>query len=374
MSDEFDEKARELANVMREQSERYEKKESPLIKDSILPGTPDVVFIDREKESERDTSPDQKEDREQSKEEDEERDEEIQDQEPEEEVSERPKKRHYSLKNQLTDMQRDKYRAMDEARQYAELYQKSQQELEETRKYLTTTEKGMMYTQQENIANRLAMAKQKKEDSRISGDVGAETSADIELNLALKELDRFNDLAIKTGYQYQDRPQQGQPQPQQPYYPRQEQHQPQYPQQQYPQQPQQPNFHPDTAYNIQNFSQRNTWIDRNSRDYDPKFVENFETVTDKYNRDLVNMGLGSQIGSAEYVQQVQVWVDKNRPNRNLSLNKSDRGYVAPAVGSGRGRSNSPSDVQLTQSEKDWARHFNMTEEQYKPWVAKFGRK
>lgn len=358
MSDDFESKARDLENTLREQVR--DKEETPLIKDSIVKGQPDVIFPSLEAEKvEEQRQPEE---------------------EPEEEYEEdeqevKPKKRHYSLKSQLQDMQRDKHRAIAEAeqyKQYVDLYNQALAEKEELKRHLSNTEQGMLYTKQENIANRIGEAKRKKEDSRVTGDVGAETNADIELQLALRELDRFNEVAARVpGFQYNRNNQQ---QPQEPYYAPQEQRY-QQPQQYYPQnQPAQPqiNFHPDVMYNSQNFDKYNSWNDRNSRDYDESFSNEFVNAANEYNQLLYKNGQSGQIGSAEYFQKIQDWVNENRPAKNnLSLNKSSR-YVAPAGNSGRGGRQSSQDVQLTEGQKKVAESLNMTHDEFRPYVAKWG--
>lgn len=213
-------------------------------------------------------------------------------------------------------LNQEKYRAIDENRQL-------QAEVERLRNLSDFSAQTALKNYDDNVMHRLENAKALYARARESGDVQAETDAQVELNFATGEYQNL--LKIKSEARtYQ---------------------QPNAAPQNYSQPAQQNYSNPvEAAYasrprETQEWASKNTWFNERSHDYDHALANEAHSYAKEFENNLLNSGNAHYIGSREFFDYIDKHVEAVRTHRqqgNRGLNMKEARSPVSSNRSGRG--------------------------------------
>lgn len=249
------------------------------------------------------------------------------------------------LREKFSEIRRENYQVLSENDKLRQENEKLRQEAE----YSTQT---AMRHYDDGVNQRLSGAKEMFKQAEESGDIQAKADAAAYLSMVAAEVQNLNNLkAQQTVHQkrYQEEPQNV------------ERHQ--YSEQRQYEQPQSGiDYAKEREY--QRWYSENSWIDKNSKDYDPWLSEKVTRYAADFNQNLIRGGQADGIGSPEYVDII------NEAVRKFRNDKSTQGSRGPAMSQSRmpmssvrnsGGSNEQQysqrgqRVELTAAEKQFAR-------------------
>lgn len=270
----------------------------------------------------------------------------LEQEEYEQEPKEKPKKRSH-IGARLSQVQREKYQALEEARALRE-------ENERLRRLADVSTQTALDHYDQSVLQKVNIAKEQKAKALESGDIHAQIDADIALSSAVAEYQNLvNIKASQRGRQQEYAPQQ-------PY-----QEYPGYQQQQYAQQP----------YNYaQEWASQNTWCVPSSEDYDEEMASAVQRYCDEFDLNLYKAGKEAHRLSPEYFQIVDNYVNSLRESRTRTKGgdirmRQSRGNVTPVRNSygnpGQSRQGGGNDrIGLSDIERDIAKKFKIDEKSY----------
>lgn len=269
--------------------------------------------------------------------------------EPEEEAepieaSEPPKKKKQNIGERLSQIQREKYQALDEVRRMRE-------ENEQLRQMANTSTQTALNHYDQAVQQRMQAAKEQKIKALESGDIQAQTDADAALSLAAAELYDMN--MRKAEYETYK--------------------QPQYQQQQQPYIP--PQQDPEVQYKVRRFVDENSWFNPQSDDYDPELASHLNGWCNQFERNMQSAGRGNEIYSDDYMYEVnkaarELYTYKHQQRGGDLPMKQSRGNVAPVRSSGfqqnptQSRSGNQQQTKLSPEERDIAKRLGIDDKTY----------
>jgi hypothetical protein len=259
---------------------------------------------------------------------------------------EQPKKKKHNIGQRLSEVQREKFQALDALR-------RAQEENDRLRGLADNSTRTALNHYDDAVNQRLHAAKEKKRKSLESGDIDAQTDADVELGLATAEYQEANRL--KAQQQMYDQQQHGQ---------------------QYNYQQQDPRSNsnytdPNVAYLAQEFVNENPWFSPHSEDYDADMAGTMHALCNEFDNNLRRAGMGNQIMTPEYFsvvrQRAQELMNHRKQPMGGDLNmRQTRSSVAPVrqggfASQGQGY---PRQTGLSAEEKEIARNLRIDEKTY----------
>lgn len=249
------------------------------------------------------------------------------------EDEDKDKKHRINLGSRLSEVQREKYRLAEELRQ-------TQEELNHARALADASTRTAMQHYDQAVMQRLQAAKEQKLKALESGDINAQTEADVALSLATSEYQNLANLkAQEQVYQ-------------QPHY-----------QQQTPQ-------YQDNTPVVQDWIAENSWFHPSSEDYDADLAGEVHAYCNAFDNNLYRAGLGHQIMSPEYFQVLNQHINSIRNQNNTHKNgelrmRSSRGNVSPVRnGYNQGSSGGQHQIKLNPAERELARRLGVDERTY----------
>ena len=256
-------------------------------------------------------------------------------QQPVEPVAEKPKKKA-NIGERLSQVQREKYQALDELRTMRE-------ENERLRSLNDASTQTALNHYDQAVQQRFQAAKDQKIKALESGDILAQTDADIALSMATAEYQNLNNMkAQQEVYQ-------------QPHHQQQQQSKP-----------------PTYEHEVYDWATQNDWFVPASENYDERMANEVHAYCNAFDNNLRRAGQSHMINSRDYLDLVDQHIAAIRNNGNPSSRgrdlqmKSGRGTVAPVRGSqgshaSSGRTQAP---KLSIDESDMDRRLGVTEEAY----------
>lgn len=271
------------------------------------------------------------------------------DPEPEPEEEERqpepePKPKKPNIGQRLSEVQRERYQALDEVRLLRE-------ENDRLRKLNTASTKTALDHYDQAVVQRLQAAKERKIKALESGDIHEQTDADIAISMATAEYHDLNNLKAQ-----------------------QQSNQEEY----YQSQQYQPPI--DESYKeplVRQWADENPWFQQGSEEYDEELAYQAHHFCNRIDNELYRTGHGHEIMTPDYFnvlnEHMRIVKEKmGRTNRGGDLNmRQTRGTVAPVRGSasggnysGGGRPQQSNKVSLNSEERDLARQLGIDEKTY----------
>lgn len=284
--------------------------------------------------------------------------------EGEEEVAqeqEPPRKKKSNIGQRLSEVQREKFQALDQVRQLNEEIARMRQEQERLKGVADSSTRTALNHFDEAVKQRLNAAKEKKRKALESGDIDAQTEADVELGLATAEYQEANRLKAQQKM-YDDQRQTQDYNNQQPYA---------QPYETGYQQPYQQQITPEVAYQVQQFSNENPWFDSRSEDYNEEMADVMNYVVRELDSNMARSGYGAYIqNSPEYWevvnQRARELVQHKRQGMGGDLNmRQTRGPVS-GVRQGGFSQGQPQSRQsrLSPEERETAKMLGLDEKTY----------
>lgn len=264
--------------------------------------------------------------------------------EPEEEVeaeAEPVPKKKPNIGQRLSEVQRERYQALDEVRALRE-------ENERLRSLSDASTRTALNHYDQAVLQRLQAAKEQKIKALESGDIHAQTDADVALNMATAEYHDLNNLKAQQQINQEN------------YYDQQQQ-----PQQQY-----------DDSYKepiIRQWAAENSWFVPSSEDYDEALANEVHAYCNAFDNNLYRAGMAHGIMTPEYFQAVDEHINLVRGkvgrNKGELQMKSSRGTVAPVRAGYNSSSQGTRHQQqaresLTAEERDFSRRLGLDEKTY----------
>lgn len=260
-----------------------------------------------------------------------------------------------SIKTRINQIQREKYRALEMARQKEEENEYLKRQLLEVNSKAEESSNAAMAHYDNNVNLRLENAKKQKAIAIETGDVQSQVNADVELAEATNELQQIRSWKAEQAIQNQ---QDKQRVAQEEYY-----------RQNAPAK----TFIPDTGYAYQ-WAEDNDWYVPNSENYNPQLASMVHSYSDQLENYCLQNGLGNKILSPEYFNEIDNYVrnvtSQNQSNSRRDLNmKPSRAPVSPVrnnmnyVASQKGKGS------LTADQRDLAKRIGVSEEVYRKHMA-----
>lgn len=280
----------------------------------------------------------------------------VEPEQPEEQEQEQPveqeakPKKKSNIGQRLSEVQREKFQALDENRRLRE-------EVERLKGVADTSTRTALNHYDDAVNQRLNAAKEKKRKALESGDIDAQTNADVELGMATAEYQEANRLkAQQQMYEQQQQPYQQNP---------------------YQQQEQIPPYHdPNAMYFAQEFVNENPWYDSRNEDYDQEMAYAMNHIVNGFDQNLRAAGLGNHIQrSPEYFATLRERAQelanyKRQLGGDLNMRQT-RSPVAPVRQGGFSSQNQSSKkMGLSAEEKEIARGMGLKDEQYLQYLEK----
>lgn len=282
--------------------------------------------------------------------------------EDEPQEQEPPRKKKSNIGQRLSEVQREKFQALDQVRQLNEQIARMQQEQQHLKGVADSSTRTALNHFDEAVKQRLNSAKEKKRKALESGDIDAQTEADVELGLATAEYQEANRLKVQQKMyddqrQAQDVNPQGYPQPYETGY-----------QQPYQQQPQ---ITPDEIYHAQQFANEHSWFDSRSEDYNSEMADVMHYVVRELDSNMARSGYGAYIRKCP-----EYWETVNQRARELSQHKRQgmggdlnmrqtRGPVSGVRQGGFSQGHSqPNQSKLSAEEREVAKMLGLDEKKY----------
>ncbi len=212
--------------------------------------------------------------------------------EEEEEKPVKQKKTSYSVHDQIARINKEKYEALDRNRQL-------EQEVERLRQVSDSSAQVALKNYDDNVMHRFSAAKENYARAEESGDVQEKLNAQVELNFATGEYQNL--LQMKAQYK-----------PEAQYTP---------PAQQYaPAQQMDPisQGYAMHARETQTWEMNNSWMNKNSKDYDDFLANEVHFYAKQFEDNLVKAGRPDGIGSAEFFEHIDRHVNSIREQRSNS--------------------------------------------------------
>lgn len=256
-------------------------------------------------------------------------------------VEAKPKKKS-NIGQRLSEVQREKFQALDQLRRL-------QEENERLRGVADNSTRTALNHYDDAVNQRLHAAKENKRKALESGDIDAQTNADVELGLATADYQEANRLKA-----------------QQQMYEQQQQYNYNYPQQS--QQPSHPT--PDVVYHAQEFVNENPWFSPQSEEYDSEMAGTMHALVNEFDNNLRRNGYGNHIMTPEYFAVVserarELVGYKKQLGGDLNMRQT-RSAVSPVRQGGfssQGQ-NYPRQAGLSPAEKEIARNLKLDEKTY----------
>lgn len=246
---------------------------------------------------------------------------------------EREKPQKIDIRERLSQVQRERYQAMQEAEML-------RQENESLRKTAEIASGQALQQYDENLKRRYENARIAKARAMEEGDIQSQIDADSDLAMISSELYQTNFIKAQNNYQSS-------------------QHQPQnvYQEQK-------------TPTHLIEWGQKNQWMNNASPEYDHELASEVEDFCHQFNYNLQTNGQAHLIESPEYLYHVDRKVSefinqRGRQKRELNM-KQSRTPVSP-VRSGYSQNQNSSvrqKVKPSQEEKDMARRLGVDEKTY----------
>lgn len=245
------------------------------------------------------------------------------------------KKKKVNIGERLSQVQREKYQALDELKAIKE-------ENERLRALADTSTQTALNHYDQAVQQRFHAAKEQKIKALEAGDIVAQTEADIALSMATAEYQNLNNMKAQQEVYQQNQYQQ------------------------------QPAAAPTYEREVHDWATRNDWFHPASESYDEEMANEVHAYCNAFDANLYRHGKGHMINSRDYLDLVDehvriVKANKNQSSRGRDLQmKSGRGTVAPRGGhSGHSNGNAASrQPQLTSDEKDMARRLGISDDAY----------
>jgi hypothetical protein len=217
----------------------------------------------------------------------------------EEKPKEKPKKK-YDIGERLSRVQRDKYMALAEV-------EKLRQENARLQQMTDASVKASLNHYDQAVTQRLQTARDLKMKAYESGDIQAQTDADMALNMATNEYQEMMKLKAQSEVLNQ------------PHY-----------QQQY-QEPQPQGFE---ELAVLEFVDKNPWFNPRSEEYDVELTDAVHNYCNAFDNNLMRNGYGAYIGSREYMdvvhekaQEIKQHIGGQRNKGQIPMRQS-RGIVS----------------------------------------------
>lgn len=264
-------------------------------------------------------------------------------QEEQEELKREPEpKKKANIGQRLSEVQRERYQALDEVRALRE-------ENERLRQLNNASTQTALEHYDQAVMQRLQAAKDRKIKALESGDIHEQADADIAISMATAEYHDLNGMKAQqqSNHDYYNQ------------------------QQQYPQQM-------DESYKepvIRQWAAENSWFQPDSDDYDEELAHQAHYFCNRIDNELYRNGAGHEIMSPEYfnvlnehMRQVKEKIGRASRGGDLHMRQS-RGTVAPVSRGHSGGNYAPqrtpqSKVALTGEERDLARRLGIDEKTY----------
>lgn len=203
-----------------------------------------------------------------------------------EEPAPRKQEKRPRANKRINELQREKYQALMELDHV-------KSENEKLKRIADLSNKTALFNYEENVKQRLDQAKNQMAQAIESGDIQAQTNAQLDLSMAATEYKQAKDWKVQK--EYED-----------------SQHQQNL---QYQQQEQQQGI----PIEAQNWAVRNTWLNSNSEDYDEELATIVDSAVDKMDAYLYRNGLGNKVYSREYFQEIDNYVNSLRNQREEQI-------------------------------------------------------
>lgn len=258
-----------------------------------------------------------------------------------EEREARQKSRKYeSIKDRLSQAQREKFQTLNALNQLKE-------ENQQLRAAVDLSSQSAVYQYEENVADRLEKARQFKRNALESGDIDAQVDADLQFNLATKAYDDLNNWKVQQNMLQQQAMASAQSQ--------------------------------ESVYNavrenevVKWASENASWFHPKSEDYDEWTANQVHAYCNEFDNNLYRNGYDQFIYSPEYFQVLNEHVNalrhsKANVNGRGELNmRPHRSAVSPVRSySGQSEySGQPSHHKLSAAEKEMARLLKVDEKTY----------
>lgn len=281
--------------------------------------------------------------------------EEIDNEIEEEQESEKPAKRgRPSGQNRIQQIQREKYRALDELN-------KLKQENENLRRIASELDIKAEKSDAASLAHyeRSALLKRdqalaKKEYARENGDIKAELAADIEISEAVNELQQTRAWKYQKDMELQQRKAEEEYYRQNQYYPDSYQ-----------------NNSVDEQY-VRGWLEDNQWCMPNSRYYDANLTENVRNYSTQLENQLYREGRQDLINSPEYYQELSRYANSLKTNNgDLNMRQARGGGMPVRTSSGRPQHKQQrNNLELSPEEKSFVKSLSVAgvdEETYKKY-------
>jgi hypothetical protein len=263
----------------------------------------------------------------------------------EEESPAAEKRRKYRdpAKTRINQIQRERYAAIDEANRLRD-------ENERLRRIAALSTETASRQFEDNVAQRFDRAKQLKMQAYESGDIKAQTDADVELADAMADFKSHNNWKAQEALKAQE----AQYQPRQPIV-------------------QGPIVNEREA---RGWIERNSWANPNTQDYDPELFTIADNAASQLDLYCYKNGQAHLIQSPEYFQQLDNYMEQARqqlesqPRQSygrsqIPMRQPGRGGVMPVRGSNNAQASGRQKTPLTPEQKSMAQSLGVSEDLYR---------
>lgn len=271
--------------------------------------------------------------------------------EPEEGHAREPKKRD-KAQTRINQIQRERYRALEEANALRAENDRLRQENQITGQSAELSRQAAMRLHDDNVTTRLERARQMQIAAIESGDAQAQADSNMEIAAATLAVQESKNWQYKERYEKQFAEERA----------RNEQQQQQYTQ---------PTYNPNDIL-LENWVEKNDWYDPSSENHDAELSAALSQYANQLDYQLANTGYGHQIKTPEYFQNIDNAIKQFVSHRNSQHSNQGRSLnmKTPQGGgySARNGRSSQGEAQrqgpLSNEQKDMARRMGVTDKAY----------
>jgi len=278
---------------------------------------------------------------------------------PEESMADEPEDGHQretkkrdKAQTRINQIQRDRYRALEEAASLRAENERLKQLNEATAQHAALSSQAAMRQYDDNLSSRLERARQLQIAAIESGDAQAQTDAQMEIAAATLAVQESKNWQYKENYERQFAEERA----------RNEAHQ---------QQNSQPAYNPNDIL-LEDWVERNDWYDPSSENHDPELAAALSQYANNLDHQLAISGQSNKIKSQEYFQhidnEIRQFVSKRNSqhsNQGRSLNmKTPQGGAYSARNGRSAQGESQRRGPLTDEQRDMARRMGVTDKAY----------